>query len=147
MQSIKFSEFSDTAEQEDEAEAAKRGMEIEIQVAGPKEVQCKTIELSLDNRGLIKLRFKEGGKLPAILQGRFTDLPSVKVALTVYQEREAKHFNLAEEVQHPNPDDDQSIDELVDEAAQANPPTFEDKLDSAFDESDGIIEVSLDDDE
>lgn len=137
-QTLKFSELAMASEAQEVEE--KKGIEIEIEVAGPKEPVTRTVKLKLDNRGLIQLSFKEGGKLPEILAGRFTDIEAVKISLQVWQHNEAKQYELDESVKIPNAGD-QSISDKVDAAKiDSAAPTFDVKLDDA------LMSVSSDDD-
>jgi hypothetical protein len=63
-------------------------------VAGPISTKSKTVVLSLDRQGLIQLRFREGGTLPSMLKGRFTNIAAVKLSLSVYSQRTSKEFDL-----------------------------------------------------
>lgn len=145
---LKFSDLTKAAEETDLQEE-KKGIEIEIEVAGPKELVKRHVKMSLDNRGLIKLCFREGGKLPVLLQGRFTSIEDVKVALTVWQDREAKHFpkpKLEDEIETQGTEG-QSVSDLVDEAvADSAPPSFDEKLDDVLAESDSEVDLSDEDD-
>ncbi len=130
-QTLKFSELSKAADEELK-DKPKKGIEIEIEVAGPKEPVTRTVKLALDNRGLIKLSFKEGGKMPEILAGRFTDIEAVKTSLTVWKHREDKQYKIDEEIKVPK-QEGQNISEIVDEViADSAPPGFDEKLDDAL---------------
>lgn len=111
-------------------------LEIAIDVAGPKAVEAKTVRCSLDQRGLIQLSFKEGGKLPEILGGRFTTMEEVKTALTIWQARRAKEFVLDENVTHPHSSEpSKDVDTAVTDAVQNSaPPAFPDQLDESLPE-------------
>ena len=126
---IKFTDLAaelEPAEKINLNDAPKKGLEVIIEVAGPKEVESKTIQLSLDQRGLIKLSFKEGGQLPRLLAGRFTNIEEVKTALVVWQERRAKEFKLDENISHPHAiDNGKVLSELVDKSIQETPPAFD----------------------
>jgi len=131
---------------EEEAVMEQKGMMVTINVAGPKEHTEKTIVISRDNHGLMRLKFKEGGQMPALLTGRFTDIDSVKIALATYQEREAKSFALDEKVVCPLPGaGDNGLDDALKEAMQGAAPKFPEKLDVAFDkEGEGFSEGDTD---
>jgi len=124
--------FSELAEGNSELEETKKGMEVTIEVAGPTKPITRTVKLTLDSRGLIRLSFKEGGKLPEILQGRFTGISDVKVALSIWKARADKEFKLDESVTAPHSGGGQSVEDLVDEASQKAPPTFDEDLDPAL---------------
>ena len=106
-------------------DSVKRGIEIKITVAGKADVERKTVQLKLDQRGLIELSFKEGGELPELLKGRFTNLTEVKLVLALWQERRAREFNLDESIQHPHASDKRDIGSLVDSAVDKGALKFE----------------------
>jgi hypothetical protein len=142
---LKFSDLTKAVEETDLQEE-KKGIEIEIEVAGPKEMKVRHVKMSLDNRGLIKLCFREGGKLPVLLQGRFTSIEDVKVALAVWQDREAKHFHVEDKIESDN-SEGQSVSDLVDNAVQTSaPPAFDEKLDDVLATADEEVDLSDEDD-
>lgn len=112
-------------------------LEISIEVAGPKETEAKTVRCSLDQRGLIKLSFKEGGQLPVLLEGRFTTMEDVKTALSVWQARRAKEFVLDESVERPHSSEgNASVDAQVSAAVQEGAaPGFAEQLDEVLTET------------
>jgi hypothetical protein len=117
--SISFKELASDEPQEDERKVSqKKTLEVLVKVAGPKAVEAKTVILTLDNRGLIKLAFAEGGELPELLKGRFTSLADVAEALEVWVERRAKQYNLVTEIQRDPKASEQSVASLL--AAQRN---------------------------
>ncbi len=60
----------------------------DIEVAGPKETETKTLQIKGDGTfGLFAVSFKEGGKLPAELQCRFTSFDLAQSAVNSYKER------------------------------------------------------------
>ena len=141
-QTLRFSELT-TAADEELHDEPKKGIEIEIEVAGPKEVSTKTVQLKLDQRGLIQLSFKEGGELPVLLQGRFTDIENVKIALTIWKDKTDKEFKLDANVSKPK-SGDQSLSDVIDEVvAESAPPGFEEKLDVVLTKTEEIEDDSI----
>ena len=134
--SIRFEDLAgpEREQEENTGGVAKGGMEVTIDVAGPQEVESKTICLSLDVRGLIKLQFKEGGQLPRLLAGRFTNLTEVTTALAEWQSRRNKEFKLDPTITAPHSKDGaNSLDDLVKEQIdQGATPKFPDTLDPAL---------------
>jgi hypothetical protein len=147
MQSLKFTDLRRDREGPAELNSSsKKALEVVIDVAGPKEVESKTIQLKLDQRGLIQLSFKEGGQLPELLTGRFTNIEEVATSLSVWQDRRAKQFKLDPDIQRPHAGGGQSVVDAVKDAVQDAPPTFEGAEPTAFDgdaDDDDDIEVAL----
>jgi hypothetical protein len=140
-QSINFNDLSAATEVKQEEPSTKRGMEVQIEVAGPKEVEAKTVQLKLDQRGLIQLSFKEGGELPALLQGRFTSLTDVQQVLLLWQNNCAKEFKLDDKIQHPHSTgNEKNIEDLT--KGNKSAPSF-----PKAKKSKGVDVVSLDDTE
>lgn len=106
VQAVNFEDLQEAAAKPEESQVDNKVIQaININVPGPKETTKKTLELSLDNRGLIQLRFKEGGKLPVALSGRYTDLKSVHVDLAQYLGDEKAKYTVDEDVKRPDPND------------------------------------------
>lgn len=90
----------------------------EIKVVGPKKTTPKTVVASLDSVGLIRLKFQEGGELPALLAGRFTTIEQVQSHLVTYADRnKGKTFELHSiELAPASQEGTLRFDEIVDPA-------------------------------
>lgn len=69
-------------------------VEVNVIVAGvEEEPETKTVQFSTTNEGLVQIQFKEGGKLPPEMRGRFTSTTEALSAVSQWvarKEREVK---------------------------------------------------------
>lgn len=142
---MKFSDLTDPqpAQKDSDIDKAKKGLSVEIEVAGAKKTEKKTVQIKLDNRGLMQLSFAEGGQMPEVLSGRFTSLDEVKLALTIWKDRRDAEFNLDEKVKVPHASKEESVAEVVDKAAKKSSPKFASEKTGSKDKK-GFVDLSDD---
>ena len=149
MSGMTFEELTREEPEDDissDREELRNQLSVQIEVAGPKETEKKTLLLSLNDYGLIKLAFKEGGRLPECLQGTYTDLKSVKVDLAEYLAKSKSDFGVDPEIKHKDDPAKQALNDL-EAATKDGTISFDEKADPLLEEeADGPscdVEVEL----